>query len=80
MLNHPPERLNKFLRDQWFKGLMLEIIARDQQARNENDLNSCFISKCGGGANPQKVCFLGFLVRSKKCFVSCFFHNYTSMF
>jgi len=61
MPNHPPERLNKFLRDQWFKGLMLEIIARDQQARNENGLNSCFIFKWGGGgANPQKVCFLLF--------------------
>ena len=61
MPNHPPERLKKFLRDQWFKGLMLEIIARDQQARNENDLNSLFISKCGGVKSKKGVFFFGLL-------------------
>ena len=58
MPNHPPERLKKILRDQWFKGLMLEVIARDQQARNENDLNSLFISKSGGGGKSTKMCFV----------------------
>ena len=57
MPNHPPERLQKILRDQWFKGLMLEVIARDQQARNENDLNSLFISKSGGGGQIHKNVF-----------------------
>ena len=58
MPNHPPERRQKFLPHQWFKGLMFEVIAKDQQARNENDLNSLFISKCGRGANPKKACFV----------------------
>ena len=31
MPNHPPERRQKFLRDQWLKGLMFEVIARDHR-------------------------------------------------